>query len=102
MIPVQPYSTKIVPSEIRVKISRVLNTLIPVPEIFFMAFHKSLLERISVETVHFHKDHLIFHNVHNDPYGKGGCFMMGAKSLAEGVEGEEGEPWCTSVFIKSD
>jgi hypothetical protein len=102
MIQVQPYSAKIVPSEIRVKISRVLNTLIPVPEIFFMAFHKSLLERISVETVHFHKDHLIFHNVHNDPYGKGGCFMMGAKSLAEGVEGEEGEPWCTSVFIKTD
>jgi len=103
MIQVQPYSIKIVPCEIRVKISRVLNNLISVPEIFFMAFHKSLLEKISVETVHFHKDHLIFHNVHNDPYGKGGCFMMGAKSLAEGVEGEvEGEPWCTSVFIKAD
>ena len=97
MIQVQPYTSHIMPMAYRHRINKILNQMIPVPELFFST-HKDWLTRLSIASIDWSEDKLLFLNKDNHPLGKGGIFLMGAASLHDDDAKVPRLPWPIDIF----
>jgi len=100
MIPIQPYTGKIILSELRAMISKKLNTLIPNPVDYFARATPGHLRDISRPSITWPLDRLQYFNRARSLTGEGGLFRMGAGFMPytspSGLR--RGNVWPTDMF----